>query len=321
MFLFIILLGVGSIAHLFYLHASVERVLKNPNLVSVQICHSEKVQLFDWLVTIFECQIAKRYKSGKSEYTKDLHRDWCDENNSGVTHFGFHPMYLPRDNIRFDIFHLRSALTRKLMENLRKYIHKQSHETIQKFSVVLLKFWGEYHVSVWRLNKTFSSFNGNEIMAFIRNIKKVVEFMRGNFGSEPEVDAICEGLLAFSEITTFLNIVTYNSEAHYNMTISKFENDVKKFYTVGRSTYLFDKEDGDAETFYCHTVRFYMLRIAKITWEKHRLGLGIYTMQGFERRNKESKNTFRRFTNKKGNTLTQNLKRLWDLFYHENVNI
>ena len=96
---------------------------------------------------------------------------------------------------------------------------------------------------------------------------------------------------------------------------------LKHFYAVGRSTFLFDKEAGDAETFYCHTVRFYMLRIAKITWEKHRLGLGIYTMQGFERRNKESKNTFRRFTNKKGNTLVQNLKRLWDLFYHENVNI
>ena len=39
-------------------------------------------------------------------------------------------------------------------------------------------------------------------------------------------------------------------------------------------------------------------------------------MQGYERRNKESKNTLRRFSNKKGDIVTPNLKRLWDVFYN-----
>mmetsp|Transcript_23467 Transcript_23467/g.34113 ORF Transcript_23467/g.34113 Transcript_23467/m.34113 type:complete len:425 (-) Transcript_23467:41-1315(-) len=39
-------------------------------------------------------------------------------------------------------------------------------------------------------------------------------------------------------------------------------------------------------------------------------------MQGYERRNKESKNTLKRFTNHKGNILVQNMKRLWDIFKH-----
>ena len=64
------------------------------------------------------------------------------------------------------------------------------------------------------------------------------------------------------------------------------------------------------------TLWFHIPKIARETWEKHGLGVGVFTMQGFERRNKESKNTLRRFTNKKGNILMQNMKRLWDVFFH-----
>ena len=99
----------------------------------------------------------------------------------------------------------------------------------------------------------------------------------------------------------------------------KYEEDVKKFYAAGKTSFLSSKTEGDIDTFYSNTIRFYMLQIAQTAFEKHKLGLGIFTMQGFERRNKESKNTFRRFTNKKGNTLLSNLKRLWDFFYYKNV--
>ena len=60
-----------------------------------------------------------------------------------------------------------------------------------------------------------------------------------------------------------------------------------------------------------------MPKIAKETLEKHKLGLGIFTMQGFEQRNKESKNTLRRFCNGKGDILLPNMKRLFDVFYYE----
>ena len=39
-------------------------------------------------------------------------------------------------------------------------------------------------------------------------------------------------------------------------------------------------------------------------------------MQGYERRNKESKNIVRRFSNHRGNLVIPNLKRLWDVFKH-----
>ena len=48
---------------------------------------------------------------------------------------------------------------------------------------------------------------------------------------------------------------------------------------------------------------------------KYHLGIRIFSMQGFEHRNKESKRTLRKFTNNKGNILQNNLGRLWDHFY------
>ena len=92
---------------------------------------------------------------------------------------------------------------------------------------------------------------------------------------------------------------------------------MKECYTIGGKTFLTEdvtKPGGD-ETFYMHCLRFYMPKLAKETLEKHKLGLGIFTMQGFERRNKESKNTLKRFCNGKGNILSPNLARLFDVFY------
>jgi len=44
-------------------------------------------------------------------------------------------------------------------------------------------------------------------------------------------------------------------------------------------------------------------------------------MQGFEHRNKESNNVYNRFTNKKGNVLISNIKRLSDIFIHEKCSV
>ena len=55
------------------------------------------------------------------------------------------------------------------------------------------------------------------------------------------------------------------------------------------------------ESFYMHCVKFYMPMIAEVTLDRHRMGLKIFTLQGFESRNKESKNTLRRLCNMKSN--------------------
>ena len=66
-----------------------------------------------------------------------------------------------------------------------------------------------------------------------------------------------------------------------------------------------------------HVLRFYIPYIANITFDKHGLGAKFFIMQRFERRNKESKNTFRRFTNGKGNVGVHTMNRLQDMHHKE----
>ena len=83
---------------------------------------------------------------------------------------------------------------------------------------------------------------------------------------------------------------------------------------MGAKTFFTKSTVGDEENFYSHCLRYYLPVIARETFSVHGVGLGVFTMQGFERRNKESKNNFRRFNNGKGNILLQNIRRLSDVF-------
>ena len=102
----------------------------------------------------------------------------------------------------------------------------------------------------------------------------------------------------------------------YEHELQEFDMLVQKLYEYGSKCFLTKNICGDQETFYMHCLRFYLPRIAKDTWSKHKLGIGVFTMQGYERRNKESKNTLRRFSNRRGNIVVPNMKRLWDVFAH-----
>ena len=115
-------------------------------------------------------------------------------------------------------------------------------------------------------------------------------------------------------MTPFLVTTIITDTEKYNSELNQFENDLKKFYAVGAKTFLTNQVIGDRENFHSHRLRFYLPKIARNLLEEHGVGLGVFTMQGFERRNKESKNTFKRFNNRKGNVLRQNLDRLSDVF-------
>ena len=65
----------------------------------------------------------------------------------------------------------------------------------------------------------------------------------------------------------------------------------------------------DDETYYLHALRYYIPRFARQTWDNHRCGVGVFTMQGFERRNKESKTIMRKFSNNKQTKAGTNIKK------------
>ena len=85
--------------------------------------------------------------------------------------------------------------------------------------------------------------------------------------------------------------------------IKKFEVQVKQFYEYGRTTFLASRSGGigSLEMSYSHILRFNLVELARIVYERHKVGIGIFTLQGYERRNKESKNIFVKHSNAKGN--------------------
>ena len=127
---------------------------------------------------------------------------------------------------------------------------------------------------------------------------------------------MCEGLGLWKEISKFIHTTKVEDCARYELEMTRFEMNVRSFYECGSKTFLTQTTCGDRETFYLHCLRFYLPEIMHTTWDEHGLGLGVFTMQGFERRNKESKNTMKRFSNRKGNMTSQNMKRLWDVFFY-----
>ena len=261
----------------------------------------------------------KRFLSKQSRapnYDVKLHRDWCDQQNHGVTHFGISPALLPVSTVRFDVFHLKCAITRMVMNHVRTLILKHSTATVKAFTDnVLSSFWSNFHVYCWNNKLKFSKFQGNDLALFIVNINKVTRFLSEKLANTSEVTNLVGGLSCMPDLFQFMAISHIQNHETYMSKLVIFEESLKDFYEFGRNTYL-----SENETFYSHCFRFYMPRIARTSYERHKVGLGIFSMQGFERRNKESKNALRRFaTMNRGspNLMVNNLKRLLHVYLYE----
>ena len=183
-----------------------------------------------------------------------------------------------------------------------------------EFNEIILSFWGEFKYSWWSMDRPLAKFKGPELKVFINNIPLLAEFLQSTLGRCEEACRIAESLELWAQMVPFLNICHVKDKAGYPGRITKFEEDVKKLYAVGAKTFLSTQYVGDEENFYSHCLRFYMPVFARKTFEEHGTGLGIFNMQGFEHRNKESKRHFTRHTNKKGNVALQVMPRLWDDF-------
>ena len=96
--------------------------------------------------------------------------------------------------------------------------------------------------------------------------------------------------------------------------VSEFKKNVIEFCKCGSTTFMQGEQMGDQETFYLHEVRNHLLQIAEKVFKKHQIGLGVFTMQGFEHRNKQSKQLFKFKTNTTGNIVLQSIKALCNLF-------
>ena len=250
------------------------------------------------------------------KYDESHHKDWCDSSNEGVTHFGVHPDSLPISSIRFDMFHLSAAITRRVMNYMRNLMLKQSSQVRKDFTnTVLLKFWPEFHVYCWNNNLNFSKFQGRELSLFVSNISRVTDFMRDKLFQTHEIKQFSEAISLLTLIFKFMSVTYISANESYKDSLDSFKIDVRRFYACGKHTFL---STGD-EPFYFHCLCYYLPQLAEITYTRHTLGLGIFTMQGFERRNKESKGMIRKsctFNRNSPSLLVNNINRLLQVYWY-----
>ena len=60
-------------------------------------------------------------KKFNAAYDKDSHQVWVSKYNRGVSHVGIHPTFLPRCNIRCDVFHISCAIGNRLLSYLQGF--------------------------------------------------------------------------------------------------------------------------------------------------------------------------------------------------------
>ena len=257
----------------------------------------------------------KKTKNARQIYTHKSHRDWCDKNNLGITHLGCNPHEFPPSSIRFDVMHMKAAITRRFMNYLRSFILKQSSQKVRAFcSNVLTTFWGRYHVYCWTNKYSFSKFQGKELNCFVNNNKAIIDFLKKSFILTEDIESYIEALGILPRVFKFLSTTYIKNKESYKSQLKQFHCDVKAIYKCGRHTYL-----RDDEPFYFHCMRFYMPVIAEETYQKHQLGVGVFNMQGFERRNKESKTFLFNYSNNRNEKLlNNNMKRLLQLYWNNN---
>ena len=103
------------------------------------------------------------------------------------------------------------------------------------------------------------------------------------------------------------------------MVISEYISQVEELYSLGLKSFMSESNQGDRKTFCLHSLWWYFPEIMKLTYKRHGVGIGVYTMEGFEYKNYTSKQVIRTRTNGKVNITMQSLKTLLLIFkngYH-----
>ena len=117
--------------------------------------------------------------------------------------------------------------------------------------------------------------------------------------------AMLNSLELWPNIQTFLFKAKVNSD--YLGEVDKFERDVANFYEYGAKTFLSNRrgDEGGKESVYLHLLRFNIAQHARITYDQHKVGIGIFNLQAYKRQNRHSKNQFGKHCNMKGNVCVQ----------------
>ena len=150
-------------------------------------------------------------------------------------------------------------------------------------------------------------------------ISKVINFIAKLL----EVNAVTKNLIillkSYQNITKILSITRINDKKKYNNQRALYKLLIAQLKHAALETILAPTNASETvtknENYYVHVLINYTPTMIDQTYEQYGFGLGIFSMQDIERRNKESKNCAHRFSNHKYNLCISTIGRLFDIFF------
>ena len=245
--------------------------------------------------------------------------------------------------IWIDVFHSRGGIVKVLIKYLRyvmEGLETRNYRCVSLFAAFLrgLKHWDGYVLDPWIANDTQARLKGKHTKEFTKKISECVHVLKSIMRGQV-IDDLCTCLESFqimSKIVSFVIIDTFNivkcilcADSPVNEesgpaciaeeVIKTYEFHAKKLYAHGHRSVLTRHVTGDHETFYFHAFRYYVPKMMRLIYRKHKLGIGVMTMDGFEYKNFSSKYVVSTRSNGKGNIVMQSMRVLHLLFksgYH-----
>ena len=176
-----------------------------------------------------------------------------------------------------------------------------------KFCDVLRTRIRDYYVECYETFKSLVCIHGEQINQFITLMPLIKSFIIKHLEATTTVNAIISILDTYPKIDAFLRISYVIDADAYEKDIIYFNNNLKIFQKAARQIFYTNTTLGDSKTFYGYVLFCYYPILVERLWKEHRLGIGIFNLQGMERRNKESKNAAKKFYNNKHNVCSQTI--------------
>ena len=218
------------------------------------------------------------------DYIVDAINEWAAKFNGGITGFGIHPSLLPMSRVRPDVMHtsMMMGIVKRILTHLFSMLKKYTDEVQDSFIECISTFLSDHQVYVWRLGDRISSYLGNKCKTWGENAATIAEWIEKQnlHRNSKEWTHMCEALKLWPDLQSFMLKAKVGEK--YLEEVAEFERNVKMFYAHGGGTFMVgdNGEVGRWETSYLHLLRYNLGELAKITYNRHKLGIGIFTLQG-----------------------------------------
>lgn len=228
--------------------------------------------------------------------------------------------------VRNDILHLKLAQKRKIIGFISHFLEPTDYKTRQSYINILKEEWQAFYIDCYESNKVLNVLYGKHVHRFIINlIEKIVVFlakMKFNIKVSRNLIILLKNWKNISRILSITYIKPEDQEKYKNQ-IFLYKLFVAQFKLAAKYTIFVPQSGSETEdtneNYYSHVLINYTVPMMEQTFNKYKLDIGIYFIQGIEQRNKESKNCAICFTNNRFNLCTSTMKRWFDLFFFSRV--